>query len=672
MKIKKATSQDQNTDNQSGHGDGGAGDAPLDLVFPLNPSKAERAALRRERKASAPSAVGHSALTLGQAETTAAAVVNTLSKMASGAWGRRWEACGGRPLTESDKGETLSLFHAEFAKAAALSGVVPFVADAWDAFTAGDGEQGRRLWEPLKARRANALTFRALLSWSRAVKVGNQRSRAQMWGKGAELLIDSGSLVSIDSLLSLKRTLEDGEGRTLGESISVESTATVARPFSGAARAALRLRVWWYRQCLVVYWSDKGGERWERGLADDLRRLAHCARVARHGGLVAGLFADKLSEGGECGDAMRQAAKRLRDRIASGDALTTSKPAMADSFLRLYRRGVAWEVRPIVSSVAEDENKVTAASGAWWARWVWAPVGVVARHNGVALVGSVECVTEAERQAARVGASAYRVAGLGYCKRVTTFGAVAWVGQVDHDAARQRAAVFASGYAARLVARRARAVRVVQAVARGAARMAAERAAAVAARRGEARAMDQVRRELGRADYCGGLRDRKAARRMRAAALARAFVVAESIGASGGQSSPFERMAARAARERAAKAERLARVRACGERWAALRWARYVVSIARRRGAVVTPATAAAHAARLVRQARRGADVAETAPAWQAARRSAYGALRRGLAMGAARAWALAARRASERVGEAREARRLALGVARAFVRVVR
>ena len=113
------------------------------------------------------------------------------------------------------------------------------------------------------------------------------------------------------------------------------------------AAAHLRLLLWWYRQCLVVYWSDKGGQRWQRGMADDLRRVAHCARIARDGGLIDGAFAASLSEaGGGAAVGMRVGMLRLRERIAAGDVLLTTQPDTCTAYLRIHRRGRAWEARP--------------------------------------------------------------------------------------------------------------------------------------------------------------------------------------------------------------------------------------------------------------------------------------------------------------------------------------
>jgi hypothetical protein len=114
-----------------------------------------------------------------------------------------------------------------------------------------------------------------------------------------------------------------------------------------------------------VYWCDKGGQRMRSGLADDLRRLAHCARIARLGGLATGIFGKQLSEGGNCGEQMRKTAQRLRERIAGGDVLLSELPtSTTDTYLRIYRRGRAWEARPTPQEAREEMGNATLA----WAR----------------------------------------------------------------------------------------------------------------------------------------------------------------------------------------------------------------------------------------------------------------------------------------------------------------
>jgi hypothetical protein len=135
---------------------------------------------------------------------------------------------------------------------------------------------------------------------------------------------------------------------------------------------ALRLRVWWFRSCLVVYWSDKGGQRWRDGLKADLRRLAHAARIARHGALGDGSLVDHLSDDGTtCADSMRQTAKRLRDRIAQGDRLQTTNPTASELHLKLWRRGRAWERRPFHAEfpdaphISQASTLAAATAGHW-------------------------------------------------------------------------------------------------------------------------------------------------------------------------------------------------------------------------------------------------------------------------------------------------------------------
>jgi hypothetical protein len=98
----------------------------------------------------------------------------------------------------------------------------------------------------------------------------------------------------------------------------------------------------------------KGGQRWKSSLKDDLRRAAHCARAARGGALGIGAMGELLSvDGADCGDAMRQSAKRLRDRIAKGDAEQTARPELCASLLAIYRRR-DWEANPIARAESES------------------------------------------------------------------------------------------------------------------------------------------------------------------------------------------------------------------------------------------------------------------------------------------------------------------------------
>jgi len=337
--------------------------------------KGNRAASRSKRKANAPSgadcetvALDWFGATLGNEDIDAATAIMGMAHASGGAFARKWEAKGGRPMTLADLDEARGIYHAEFSKAARLSGLVAVTGEALARIRAERDDKRAmptngeafafNAIRPLAVRNGNPLHFRALLHWRKAMRAANRKVRSFLYGGGAE----NYCVVSMDEA----RANDEGDALAYGDTLSAESLATYCQPIGKRGARRLRVALAHVRESLTVYWMMKGGQRWKASLKDDLRRAAHCARAARGGALGIGALGELLSaEGADCSDAMRQTAKRLRDRIAKGDEQSTLRPELAASMLSIYRRR-DWSANPVArgESDIERDNRETLA----WAR----------------------------------------------------------------------------------------------------------------------------------------------------------------------------------------------------------------------------------------------------------------------------------------------------------------
>jgi hypothetical protein len=234
---------DQKITTNAGHGARGMGSDINTEAERLN-----RAATRKRKRAQAPSGADCTSVPFNSLDAVPALL--GMAHCAAVAFARRWESAGGRPLTESDIDEARAIYHAEYAKAARISGHIAVTKEALarirtereetKALPVSGAAYASNAFRPYAVAINNPLPFRALLVWKRAIMMANKRTRSHIWGGGAEIV----KMVSLSDLLSLKASLEGGEGRTIGDSISAESLASYCAPLgkAGKRRCVLRWR----------------------------------------------------------------------------------------------------------------------------------------------------------------------------------------------------------------------------------------------------------------------------------------------------------------------------------------------------------------------------------------------------------------------------------------------
>ena len=374
--IERQTTMHTTTQQtEANRGKGQGEDIKLTAEGGAEGEKGNRAASRKARRAQAPSGTDCETVsldwfgaTLANEDIDAATAIMGMAHASGGAFARKWEAKGGRPMTLSDVEETRAIYHAEFSKAARLSGLVAISAEGLARIRAERDDKRAmptngeafafNAIRPLAVRNGNPLHFRALLQWRKAMRAANRKARSFLYGGGAE----NYRVVSMDEA----RANDEGDALAYGDTLSAENLATYCQPIGKRGARRLRLALAHVRESLTVYWMLKGGQRWKTALKDDLRRAAHCARAARGGSLGIGALGELLSaEGADCSDTMRQTAKRLRDRIAKGDEQSTLRPELAAQMLSIYRCR-NWDANPIVrgeSDEARDKRELLA-----WAR----------------------------------------------------------------------------------------------------------------------------------------------------------------------------------------------------------------------------------------------------------------------------------------------------------------
>ncbi len=228
---------------------------------------------------------------------------------------RAWLANGGRELPASEVEELSAIYRARFARAATTSGLVP--------------PDKRALYQ----RAGNALPFRALLAWQRAIRQGGTDCRSYLWGKGRELC-DVTSTHDLERMRAVMMGADDERCWTVSSARSCQQEEPLEGEIEQEARAerAAGIRGSYVRRLsarwgdfLRVYWMLSGSRSWRSALASDLRWLATAARVSRGASVdclpEARDGASFLGDGQAAPGSLRKAKHDLQTRIAAGRLL---------------------------------------------------------------------------------------------------------------------------------------------------------------------------------------------------------------------------------------------------------------------------------------------------------------------------------------------------------------
>jgi hypothetical protein len=231
-----------------------------------------------------------------------------------------WRA--GRKLTAAEREELENIWHSQAAKVFGQCGALPPTL--------------LHLWEP---RRCNPLPFRALRAWHKGIRRARAECRAWLYAKGAERVEwESENLATWDALLELVIDLakreSSGDWRELSgaEVAELKSKLPPSIPCNlgggggakGISPARLLRWVAWAKWALRAYWMHKGGRKWKAGYRGACEFIACAVYAARGNGLAAferaGL-GHLLSDDGSASDGLRRRASDLRAAIAAGDCL---------------------------------------------------------------------------------------------------------------------------------------------------------------------------------------------------------------------------------------------------------------------------------------------------------------------------------------------------------------
>lgn len=235
-----------------------------------------------------------------------------LAKRCAAARARKLEALESRTVEVSTVQELECIYRAEFAR-------------AW--MTCGKVVNLRKIYQRRKRGTVNPYSFRVRLAWFRAIRAAMSASRAEIYRSHKV----SDETATMADLIQLRDIIQGNWGgvRT-SEIVEAPALASAHRDRGGWMSSARIVRH--ARECLVVHWSLAGGQRWKSGLAEDLRLMTDCLKVARGEGH------EKLGTWDNWNNsAQRRAIARMQARIDSGDVLMTDKSQESESVLQEWQ-----------------------------------------------------------------------------------------------------------------------------------------------------------------------------------------------------------------------------------------------------------------------------------------------------------------------------------------------
>ncbi len=221
---------------------------------------------------------------------------------------RKLEALESRKVDLSTEAELVGIYRAACCRALARSNHVIDL---------------NRIYNRRKRGRRNPYPFTVRLAWIRELWRAAREARAEIY-RTHKISDETATMADLVQL----RDLWQGNWGEVRTSEIVESPVLAVTGRDRGHKTVNGRELHHARECLSAHWALSGSSRWQSALQGDYNLLAACVRVARGEGHAALGAWDNWHN-----SAQRRAVLRLKERIASGDALLTSQPERAQSAL---------------------------------------------------------------------------------------------------------------------------------------------------------------------------------------------------------------------------------------------------------------------------------------------------------------------------------------------------